>query len=71
MTGYNEILRLDEMLTKAGIPHEREAMADGWKICGSCEWHDDFSWVCCNGDSEYRAEFTNDSFTCDEWEKEE
>lgn len=41
------------------------------RICGSCEWHDEFSWVCCNGDSEYAGEFTNDSFTCDEWEKEE
>lgn len=38
------------------------------KNCGSCRWHDDFSWVCCNGDSPYCADFTDDDDTCDQWE---
>lgn len=27
--------------------------------CKGCKWHDEFSWACCNGDSEYRADFVN------------
>ena len=27
--------------------------------CKDCKWHDEFSWACCNGDSEYRADFVN------------
>lgn len=27
--------------------------------CCGCKYHDDFSWVCCNGDSPHRADFVN------------
>lgn len=27
--------------------------------CKDCKWHDEFSWACCNGDSEHRADFVN------------
>lgn len=30
--GYTEILRLDEMLTAAGIAHRKERLFDGWII---------------------------------------
>ena len=27
--------------------------------CSTCAWHDSFSWVCFNGLSEHRADFTD------------
>ena len=27
--------------------------------CEGCIWHDDFTWACCNGNSENRADFVN------------
>lgn len=37
--------------------------------CGSCRWHDAFSWACFNGLSEHRADFTDPEDSCKEWEK--
>lgn len=37
--------------------------------CGSCRWHDAFSWVCFNGLSEHPADFTDPEDNCKEWEK--
>ena len=34
--------------------------------CEGCKWLDEFSGVCCNPDSEYRADFVDDG--CDKWE---
>lgn len=39
--------------------------------CGNCKWHEDFLGACCNGDSEYRADFTGSDFVCDKWEERE
>lgn len=33
---YKEILRLDEMLTKADIPHTLDRLMDGFQICYPC-----------------------------------
>lgn len=41
------------------------------QCCASCKWHDDFSWVCFNGDSPDRADFTDDAHSCTEWEAKE
>lgn len=30
------------------------------KNCKGCKYWDSFSWVCCNADSPYCADFTND-----------
>lgn len=35
--------------------------------CSTCAWHDSFSWVCFNGLSEHRADFTDPENTCPEW----
>lgn len=32
--------------------------------CSTCAWHDSFSWVCFNGLSEHRADFTDPENTC-------
>ena len=37
------------------------------KICKTCKYHEDFSWVCTNGNSEWRADFTDNYDTCDHW----
>ena len=34
------------------------------KICDNCAFHDDFTWVCFNPDSDYRADITDKDFTC-------
>ena len=39
------------------------------KCCKNCKWHDDFSWVCFNGESEECAGVTNNDFVCDKWEE--
>lgn len=42
------------------------------ECCGTCKWHKhesiDDGWVCCNGDSEYVADYTEYEDCCDEWE---
>ena len=39
------------------------------KRCSNCKWHEDFTGACCNGDSDYRADFTDSDFVCDKWEE--
>ena len=39
------------------------------KECSTCEWHDGYTWVCFNGNSEYRADFTDPENTCPAWEE--
>lgn len=38
------------------------------KVCGTCNWHEDFSGACCNGNSEYRGDFTSEDDSCECWE---
>ena len=38
------------------------------KTCKGCKWHDEFTWVCCNGYSENCADFVNEG--CELYEKE-
>ena len=38
------------------------------KCCKTCRKHDDFTWVCFNSDSEYRADFTEPECCCEFWE---
>ena len=46
-------------------------MAKEVESCKTCKWHDDYTWVCFNGDSVHRADFTPDDFVCEEWEDNE
>lgn len=41
------------------------------KRCATCRWYAEFEGVCCNGDSEYRADFTDPESCCEEWEEKE
>ncbi len=35
--------------------------------CKTCRWY--YEEVCCNGDSEHRADFRLEDETCEEWEE--
>lgn len=37
--------------------------------CKTCRWYATFEGVCCNGDSEHRADFRLKDETCEEWEE--
>lgn len=37
--------------------------------CSTCAWHDSFLWVCFNGLSEHRADYTDPENTCKEWKE--
>ena len=39
------------------------------KRCSTCRWYASFEGVCCNGDSEWRADFTEPEDCCEEWEE--
>ena len=38
------------------------------KCCATCAWYEDYQGVCCNGDSEHRADFTEPEDGCECWE---
>ena len=39
------------------------------RTCATCKWlSDEFTAVCCNGDSDHRADFMNGDDTCEHWE---
>lgn len=37
--------------------------------CKTCRWYAAFDDVCCNGDSEHRADFRLEDETCEKWEE--
>lgn len=39
------------------------------KCCATCAYHDDWTWVCFNPDSDDRADFTDETYVCDCWRK--
>lgn len=39
------------------------------ETCKTCKWYEPFCGVCCNGDSEHRADFRLKDETCEEWEE--
>lgn len=38
------------------------------RSCSGCKWYEDFNGVCCNGDSERCADYTDSDESCGEWE---
>ena len=39
----------------------------GNKCCENCKYHDDWTWVCFNPESENRADFTDNENRCNMW----
>lgn len=66
----NERLRVRECLAcgKRFCTVERWSKEETGRIrCGTCHWYDEFSGVCCNGDSPHCADFTDDDHLCPLW----
>ena len=38
-----------------------------YRRCENCRWHEGFTGVCCNNDSEYAANYTANDQQCNEW----
>lgn len=50
--------------SRAGLPKVSPV-----RTCKTCRWYAPFEGVCCNGDSEHRADFRLDYDWCEEWEE--
>ena len=37
------------------------------KKCRFCDWYEPYAGVCCNGESEFRADFVDDDRSCAGW----
>ena len=35
--------------------------------CKTCKYHDDWTWVCFNPESDDRADFTDNEYMCPQW----
>lgn len=47
----------------------RTSMSHPKRYCGNCKWYATFEGVCCNGNSEHRANFLCLDDICEEWEE--
>lgn len=36
--------------------------------CATCKWYEFYCGVCCNGESEHRADFMDSGDSCEKWE---
>lgn len=43
-------------------------MMEPERACCTCCWHEGYTWVCFNGNSPNRADFTDPEDTCEYWE---
>ena len=43
-------------------------ISENLKCCKTCRWHEDYTWVCCNGYSPNVADITDNDDCCEEWE---
>ncbi len=60
----NALRNMGITITKDGLKEYKQKVK-----CKNCKWYAEFEGVCCNGDSEYRADFTDKEFCCEEFEK--
>lgn len=37
-------------------------------VCATCKWYESYCGVCCNGESECRADFMDSGDSCKKWE---
>lgn len=59
---------LDKERRAAEATRKESLLVEPIKICETCTYHDEYTGACCNGDSEYRADFTGDTESCEKWE---
>lgn len=41
------------------------------KTCATCDWYEDYQGVCCNGDSQHRADFMSADQGCEFWKEDD
>lgn len=39
------------------------------EFCRNCKWYEQWTGVCCNPDSDMRTDFTDEKYSCEEWEE--
>ena len=55
-----------EKITQArGNPGGKEIIMN---VCATCKWYESYCGVCCNGESEHRADFMGSDDSCEKWE---
>lgn len=61
--------RGDECPAALGCPgHEKTIKDDHKEYCCTCRWYAVVEGVCCNGASNYRADFRSLDDSCEDWE---
>lgn len=53
--------RIEKLMRMKASPEPR---------CATCAWYDGFSGACCNGDSDYAADFRMKDDKCSHWQSE-
>ena len=38
------------------------------KVCETCKWYETYTGACCNGDSDYCADYVSSMNSCENWE---
>ena len=38
------------------------------KVCETCKWYETYTGACCNGDSDYCADYVSGMHSCENWE---
>ena len=38
------------------------------KVCETCKWYETYTGACCNGDSDYCADYVFSMHSCENWE---
>ena len=38
------------------------------KVCETCKWYETYTGACCNGDSDYCADYVSSMHSCENWE---
>lgn len=60
--------RLSDLLHTARTVTKGTQMMEPERTCCTCRWHEGYTWVCFNGNSPNRADFTDPEDTCECWE---
>lgn len=51
------------------IMHGPEQEAEMIKYCDNCLWYESHLGICCNGESDRRADYTEAEDCCEQWEE--
>lgn len=56
-------------ISMCGLPEMRALLQEySDEHCCTCKWYEKYNGVCCNGESDYRADFRDLNDSCEAWE---